>query len=39
MANEDANSQEADAACKNVKIVEVLNDVEVLLREPIIITN
>ena len=32
MANEDANSQEAEAANENTDIVEGLNDVEVLLR-------
>ena len=37
VANEDANLQEADAVNNNAEIVEVLNDVKVLLREPIII--
>ena len=34
-----ADSQEADAADENVEIIEVLNDVEVLLGEPITITD
>ena len=39
IANANADSQEADAANENAEIVEVLNDVEVLLGEPIIITD
>ena len=39
IANANADSQEADAANENAEIVEVLNDVEVLLGEPIIITH
>ena len=39
IANANADSQEADAADENAEIVEVLNDVEALLGEPIFITN
>ena len=39
IANANADSQEADAANENADIVEVLNDVEALLGEPIFITN
>ena len=39
IVNANADSQEADAANENADIVEVLNDVEALLGEPIFITN
>ena len=34
-----ANSQEADTTNENAEFVEVMNDMEVLLGEPIIIAN
>ena len=39
IANANADSKKAEAANENAEIVEVLNDMEVLLREPIIITD